>query len=206
MMPAGIGGTPRLAASSARTAFTSRSSSSVAIMGNMTLTLPKADARRIARKLSAQDLGAVEADSHTAFAEERIVFLRNRQVDQRLVASDIQRTNDERTIGAHGLSDGLVGLELLLFGRRIGAFHEEEFGAQQPHSFTAEAADLRGILESADVGEDLNACAVEGDGGFERMLEVFLAGAVRNAPAPGGCGPLLPETRAAAACPCCRRE
>ena len=74
MMPTGMGGTPRLAASSASIAFTSRSSSSVATIGNITLTLPKAAARRIARSCVAQDFRTVEADSHPALAEERIVL------------------------------------------------------------------------------------------------------------------------------------
>ena len=49
MMPIGTGGTPNRAASSSTMALASRSSASIATIGNMMWIFPKADARSMAR-------------------------------------------------------------------------------------------------------------------------------------------------------------
>ena len=61
----------------------------------------------------------------------------NRQVGERLVAADIERADDERMIWSDRLRDRLVVLGLLVFGRRVVAFHEEKLRAQQAHAFAA---------------------------------------------------------------------
>ena len=58
---------------------------------------------------------------------------------------------------ADRLRDRLVTLELLVFARRGRALHEEKLRAQQTDAFAAEFRDLAGVLESADVGDDLDA-------------------------------------------------
>ena len=68
---------------------------------------------------------------------------------------------------SHRLDDGFVSLELLLFGGRVGALHEEKFGAEQAHSFTSQTAHLGSIFQSADVGDYFDAPAVEGDRGLD---------------------------------------
>ena len=71
-------------------------------------------ARSCVRRIS----GRSSADPHAALAEEWIVFLRNRQVSERLVAADIERADDERMLCADRLGDRFVSLELLVLGRR----------------------------------------------------------------------------------------
>ena len=125
--------------------------------------------------MRAQDLRAIEPDAHAALAEERIVFFRNRQVGERFVAADIERANDERMLFADGLRDRFVGFELLVFARRAAALHEKKLRAQQADAFAAESCDLLRVLQSADIGDDFDAFAVERDRRLVRVREVFLA-------------------------------
>ena len=96
-------------------AFASRSSAIVAIIGNMTSQLPELRSAEKRAKLRAKDFRPVEPDANAAFAEERIVFLRDGQIGQRLVAAHVQRPNDQRPIRANGQGDRLVLVKLLVF-------------------------------------------------------------------------------------------
>jgi hypothetical protein len=205
MIPAGTGRTPRLAASSARIAFDVSQFAQCRDHRKHDADAAGTGRTQNRAELRSQDLRPIEADPHAPLAEERIVFLRDRQVSQRLVASDIKSADDEGPVGTHSSSDGLVGFELLLFGWRLDAFHEEKLGAQQADAFTAERRDLGGVLESADVGEDFDGVpsAVTA---VRARVRGCLCGAVRNAPAPDECGPAPASMRSAAACPGCRRE
>src|SRR4029450_3928084 len=131
-------------------------------------------------ELGAQDLGTSEANPHPALAKEGIVLLGNRQIGERLVAADVERPDDEWAPRPHRFRDGLVGFELLLFRRRIASSQEEELRAQQPYAFTAEPGDPDGVLESADVCENLYALAIESDRRFERTGGVLPTAALRT--------------------------
>src|SRR4029079_12846058 len=105
---------------------------------------------------------------HSRVARKRISLFGYGQIVERLVAADVQRPDDERAPGTHRFRDGLVGFELLLFRRCIASSHEEELRAQQPTPSTAEPGDPGGVLESADVCENLYAPPIKGDRWFER--------------------------------------
>src|SRR4029077_3244516 len=82
-------------------------------------------------QLGPQDLRTIEAHPDAALPKKGIVLLGNGQVGERLVASHVESPDDEGAVTTDGFGYGSVSLELLLLGRRIGALHEEKFGAQQ---------------------------------------------------------------------------
>ena len=103
--------------------------------------------------------------------------------------------------GPTASDDRPVVLELLVFRRRVAAFHEEELGAQQADAFAAELGDLAGVVDAADVREDVDPRAVERDGRLVRVREVLLAPPLGAFLCARGCASLPPATRAARSVP-----
>ena len=126
-------------------------------------------------ELCAQDLRTIQADPHSALAKERIVFPRNRQIGQWLVAAHIERPDDERLARTERFNDRFVSGKLLLFGWRIGPTHEQEFRTQQADAFGAERRDPSGVFEAPYVGENLDAPSVERNRRFDCVSEVVAA-------------------------------
>ena len=76
----------------------------VAIIGNMTSSLPTWDGAQDRAHLGAEDFGPIEPDANAAFAEEGIIFPRNRQVGQGLVATDIEGAENDGDVRPDGLA------------------------------------------------------------------------------------------------------
>ncbi len=103
----------------------------------------------------------VEGDANTAPAEKRVVFL-DREVGQRLVATDVQ--------AAHGHRQWMEGGQLLAVDRQLFLFtrealvdHERHFGAVQAHPFGATLLRPRHVGQQAGVDPQRHAMPVEGD-------------------------------------------
>ena len=71
--------------------------------------------------------------------------------------------------------DSLVLFELLVFAGSGSALHEEELRAQQTDAVAAQFRHFAGVLESSNIGGDLDVAAVGGRGRLEGMGEIFLA-------------------------------
>ena len=125
-------------------------------------------------QLGAQDFRAIQPDAQAAFAEERVFLLGNGQVNQRLVAAYVERANDQRPVRSQRLGDGLVGFELLVFVGGGAAFQEQEFRAQQSDAFAAQARNLFGFGQTADVADYFHAMAVQRDRRFVRHRHLGL--------------------------------
>ncbi len=135
-----------------------RSSSTDEIIGNMMRRSPYRAARSSAQ-LYEEQVGAVEADTDRAVAEERILFLLQRQCGHFLVAADVQRADDDRT-AVHGLDRLFIRLELLLLARQVGTVHEQELRAEQADALTAQLRYADCVTRRTDVALDDDAAAV----------------------------------------------
>ena len=87
-------------------------------------------------------------------SQKWIVLLGQRQIRQRLVATDIDGADDDRP--AAGRHDHLpVDLELMLFGRRFRLFHEQHLGAEQTDRLGTMAKRHIRLDGNRDIGGDL---------------------------------------------------
>ena len=137
--------------------------------------LPEFGSAKESAKLRAEDFRPVKPDPDAAFAKERVVFLRNRQIGERLVSADVERADDHGTIRAEGKRDGFVFFKLLVFARGRGALHEQKLRAQQTDAVAAQVSDLAGVFDASDIRGDLNMVLIGGRGRFERVGEIFLS-------------------------------
>ena len=96
------------------------------------------------------------------------------QVRDLLVAAHIERTDDDR-VTLKGGSDLTVGLELLVFGRKLLGIHEQELGAEQTDSLCVVLESSGNVVGATDVASKDLLHAVGGDGllaaiGLESLL------------------------------------
>jgi hypothetical protein len=125
-------------------------------------------------ELRAEDLRAVEAHAHAALAEEGIVLLRNRQVGERLVAADIERANDERLV-APTPARWLCKSRTARPRRRVVRSMKRNSERSRPTPSPPRSAICVASFKPPMFADDFDARAVERDGGFVRVREVFLA-------------------------------
>ena len=142
MMPtltSGLNGTPSASSRSLAcwsTCLALRNSSMEEIIGNMMRRSPYCAARSSARSWVMKQVVLVETDADRAVAEERVLFLLQRERRHFLIAADVQRADDDR-LARHGLASLLVGVELLLLARQVVTVHEQELGAEQADALAA---------------------------------------------------------------------
>ena len=126
-------------------------------------------------QLRAEHVGPIEAHAHAAQAEERVVFLRQRHVGERLVAADIERADDERTLAAERFGHRAIFGGLFVFRRRGVAVIEQELGAQQPDAFGARRDRIARFLRIADVRDHFDAMTIGRDRELARGDFLFFA-------------------------------
>ncbi|MNN15547.1 hypothetical protein D3C81_1286540 [compost metagenome] len=103
----------------------------------------------------------VEGDADAAPTQKRVFFL-DREVRQRLVATDVE--------GAHGHRQRVEGRQLLtvdgqllfLAGEAL-VDHERHFGAVQPYPFGAALLSTGDVGQQAGVDPQRHAVAIRGD-------------------------------------------
>ena len=110
--------------------------------------------------LSAEQLRPGEREPHAALAKKRVRLGGQGKIWDGLVATDVQRPDDENTLRPQRASDGLVGLGLLVLVRRRPAIHEQELGPQEPDAFPADFGHASGLALPANVRHDLDALPV----------------------------------------------
>ncbi len=130
------------------------------IIGNIMRSLPKAEARRMARTGRAGSL-TIHRNTHGTPAEERVLF-REVHVRQLFVAADIHGT-DDNGLRATGLSHRFISRKLFFFSWQRVTVHEQEFGTIQAYAFGAVALSTFDIANGTNVGADFNLMAVEGN-------------------------------------------
>ena len=205
MMPASMRGASSRCRSSSRMARAARHSSSVAIIGNMTATLPSPAAREDRPQLRAQQLGTVQQHADAALAEKRIVLARQRQVRQRLVAADVERPDDQPPPAPERARHVAVDGQLLLLGRRGRPLQEQKLRSQQADRLRTERDALLGVGQPADVRRHLHAVAVERRRRLVGLLLMRPGAGATAPPGAGGCGRCRRSTGSGAACLWSRR-
>ena len=106
-------------------------------------------------QLCLEDIGTVEAHADAAPSEERVFLLGKLDAGDRLVAADIQRS-DDHGIGRKGLGQRGVGLRLQILRRQMRMPHEEKLGAEQADSHRPGFLRRLDLFERAEIGRDLD--------------------------------------------------
>ena len=123
-------------------------------------------------QLRLEDVWAVQADSNCPIAQERIHFLWQRQVVQRLVTTDIQRPHDDRlALYAHDCF--FVGFKLLVFGWQVITAHVQELRPKQADAIGPLLDGISYVIGRADIGRNLKVLTVLGNGWRVHQLGPF---------------------------------
>lgn len=116
-------------------------------------------------QLRLQQVGTTQQQARAAHTQERVFFVRQFQMRHLLVATDIQRTHDQRA-AIQCLRHCQIGGMLFVFAGGASAFQEQEFGAHQADAFGALGQRHRDLVGQIDVGANVDVVAV---GGFGRQ-------------------------------------
>ena len=113
-------------------------------------------------QLRLEDVRPVQADSNCPVAQERVHLFGQRQVVQRLVATNVQRPHDDR-LALHAHDCFFVGFKLLVFGWQVIAAHVQEFRPKQADAISPLLEGISYVIGRADIGRNLKVLAVLGN-------------------------------------------
>ena len=129
-------------------------------------------------QLGAENLRPGQADAQSAHTHGGVVLLGQVEVTDLFVGADVQRADDD-FLAVHIRQNGLVCLELLIFGGEIVGVEVEELAAEQTDA--AAVVDLHGmhVLRRTDVAVNADGLAVLGHvglplQGFQKALQAQL--------------------------------
>ena len=115
-------------------------------------------------QLRLEQLRMTEAEPESPASQEGVRLAGGTQVRNGLVAADVERADGEPA-AFERVGDRGVDVELLVFVGWLGAVEEEELGAEEADAVGAVSHRLYGVVERGDVGDDVDARTVGGDGG-----------------------------------------
>ena len=153
---------PARAIASSRSPRAVNNSSSVVIIGNITLTGVCCGQPHHRQQLVGQQFGMGQRQPDAANPEVRVHLGRCGQELQRLVTADVERAQ-RNSPPVKRFGDLAIDGELLLDVRRVLAAEEQELGAHQAGEIRAMGGGRPRVVDRADVGADRHRDAVAGD-------------------------------------------
>ena len=113
-------------------------------------------------------------------SQERVVLSRERDIGDRLVASDIEQT-DRYGMWRECRDDPAVRVGLLILGGRTRSLEKQKLGSEEADAMRAQGDGSRRLVRRADVRNEVDGRAIFGDGWKRGLPEVATAVALDRA-------------------------